>query len=246
MVADLIALGRATPWWTSVALIVVVIIRSHYQGKTAWQGITAARMILESPNRPAAMQISFAQYRGASLAVTSQQGTVSDDRWDTESDEGFAGFYRDTYPWITQRVRAYFAGTDREIVHDAISDAFLACRKRLPELRSADPRAQRRYVLTTAINNVRRQHRQNRVWDPLADLDSPVADHAADVADQLTVLQSLRRLPERQREVLLSSAYLDMTIDEIAAQLGISQRTVRTHLDRARRVLSDDLRGRAS
>jgi RNA polymerase sigma-70 factor (ECF subfamily) len=222
-------------------MIATVVIKAHYQGKTARQGISATRAILESPNRPAAMQVSFAQYRGASLGVT-----VTGDRWDTESDEGFAKFYGETYPWITQRVRAYFAGTDKETVHDAVNDAFLACRSRLPELRSDDPRAQRRYVLTSALNNVRRQQKKNHVWDPLADLDRPVDDHAPDVADKLTVLQSMARLPERQRQVLLSSAYLDLTLEEIAEQMGISPSTVRTHLDRARRAVSADLRGRAS
>jgi RNA polymerase sigma-70 factor, ECF subfamily len=237
MVADLIALARATPWWTSVAMIATVVIRCHYQGRTAWQGIRATRMILESPNRPDAMQVRFAQYRGASLDV----------RWDTSSDDGFAGFYRDTYPWVTERVRAYFTGTDKETVHDAINDAYLTCRKRVGKLRSDDPRAQRRYVLTAALNNVRRQHQKNHVWDPLADApDLASGDHAPEVANKVTVLQSLRRLPERQRQVLLSSAYLDMTIEEIASDMGISPSTVRTHLDRARRAVSEDLRGRAS
>jgi RNA polymerase sigma-70 factor, ECF subfamily len=240
MVNDLIALARATPW-ASIAMVAAVVIRAHYQSRIARQGLTAARMILQSPNRPAAMQVSFAQHKGASLGVK-----VTDDRWETSSDEGFTSFYRETYPWITQRVRAYFAGTDQETVHDAINDAYLACRHRLGDLRSEDPRAQRSYVLKTALNNVRRQHSRNHEWNPLADLDSGVADHASDVADKVTVLHSLARLPERQRQVLLSSAYLDMTLDEIAEQLGISASTVRTHLDRARRAVSDELRGRAS
>lgn len=250
MVTDLIALARATPWWMSIAMIAAVVIRCHYQGKTARQGITATRMILESPNRPAAMRVSFAQYRGASLGVTvtgdEAASTVASPQWDTSSDEGFASFYRDTYPWITQRARAYYAGTDRETVHDAVNDAYLACRHRVNGLRSEDGKAQRRYVLTTALNNIRRQHSRNHVWDPLADLDGRVEDHAPDVADKVTVLRSLARLPERQRQVLLSSAYLDLTLEEIAEQLGISPSTVRTHLDRARRAVSDDLRGSAS
>jgi RNA polymerase sigma-70 factor, ECF subfamily len=246
MVNDLIALARATPWWTSVTMIAAVVIKAHYQGKTARQGIMATRMILESPNRPAAMRVSFGQYRGASLDVTDQRGAVADDELDVSSDEGFATFYRDTYPWIVQRVRAYFAGTDMEAVHDAVNDAYLACRMKLPELRSDDPRAQRRYVLTAAVNNVRRQHRQHHDWDPLADLDGRVEDHAPDVADKLTVLNSLARLPERQRQALIASAYLDLSVEQIAAQMGISPSTVRTHLDRARRAVSDDLRGRAA
>jgi RNA polymerase sigma-70 factor, ECF subfamily len=236
MVADLIALTRATPWWTSVAMIAAVVIRARYQGKTAWQGITATRMILESPNRPAAMRVSFAQYKGAGLDVRV---------WDTSTDQGFADFYGETYPWVTQRARAYFAGTDRETVHDAVNDAYLSCRDRVAGLRSEDRRAQRRYVLTTALNNIRRQHKKIRVWDPLADLDLAESDHAPDVANKLTVLQAMRRLPERQRQVLLASVYQEMTVDEIAAEMGISPSTVRTHLDRARRAVSEELRGRA-
>jgi RNA polymerase sigma factor (sigma-70 family) len=244
MVGVLIALARATPWWTSLTMIAAVVIRARYQSKTAYQGITAARMILESPNRPAVTRVSFAQYRGASLGVT-----VAQERWDTSSEEGFAGFYHATYPWITQRVRAYFAGEDLDAVHDAVNEAYLRCRDRLDGLRSGDGRAQRRYVYESALNNVRHQHRKRgvvHVWDPLADLGAGVADHATDVADKVTILRSLGRLPERQRQVLLLFAYADLNAEEIATQLGISQRTVRTHLDRALRAMRDDLCGRDS
>jgi RNA polymerase sigma factor (sigma-70 family) len=225
-------------------MIVAALIRARYQSKTAYQGIAAARMIVESPNRPSAMRVSFAQYRGASLGVT-----VSKDRWDTSSDEGFAGFYRDTYPWITQRVRAYFAGGDRDTVHDAVNEAYLRCRGRLEGLRSDDGNAQRKYVLEAALNNVRHQHRKRgvkHVWDPLADLDGQVADHATGVADKVTLLQGLARLPKRPRQVLILSVYADMNVEEIAKQLGISPRTVRTHLARALRAMHDYLRGRDS
>jgi hypothetical protein len=159
-------------------VIAAVVIWARYQSRTAYQGILATLGILESPNRPAAMRVSFTQYKGSSLDVS-----VADEGWDPSSEEGFERFYRDTYPWIARRVRARFPRADEETVHDAISDAYLNCRPHLSGLRSADPRAQRRYVLTAAEKNAFRLIKKNGgvafAWDSLADMDVSVGGSRA-------------------------------------------------------------------
>ena len=51
------------------------------------------------------------------------------------------------------------------------------------------------------------------------------------------VIDCLRRLPARQRECLVLRHYSDMTETEIAATLGISVGSVRTHIKRGTAML---------
>jgi RNA polymerase sigma factor (sigma-70 family) len=51
------------------------------------------------------------------------------------------------------------------------------------------------------------------------------------------VLDALRALPERQREVLALRYYLDLSEAEIAETLGISKGAVKTHASRGAATL---------
>jgi RNA polymerase sigma factor (sigma-70 family) len=55
------------------------------------------------------------------------------------------------------------------------------------------------------------------------------------------VLAALRRLPARQREVIVLRVFLDLDIDTTARQLGIAPGTVRAHLSRAMTALRNEL-----
>jgi RNA polymerase sigma-70 factor (ECF subfamily) len=48
-------------------------------------------------------------------------------------------------------------------------------------------------------------------------------------------------LPERQREIVLLHYYLDASVADTAAAMGISEGTVKTQLHRARAKLADAL-----
>jgi RNA polymerase sigma-70 factor (ECF subfamily) len=62
----------------------------------------------------------------------------------------------------------------------------------------------------------------------------------ADTAD-VGLREALTRVPERDREVLLLSAWEDLTPAQIAAVTGLRRATVRTRLHRARRRLRAEL-----
>jgi RNA polymerase sigma factor (sigma-70 family) len=55
------------------------------------------------------------------------------------------------------------------------------------------------------------------------------------------VLIALRRLPARQRQVIVLRVFLDLDVDTTARQLGIAPGTVRAHLSRAITALRDEL-----
>jgi hypothetical protein len=59
--------------------------------------------------------------------------------------------------------------------------------------------------------------------------------------DQQHVIDALRELPHRQRDCIVLRYYDDLGIDDIAATLGISRNSVKTHLGRALRTLEGDL-----
>ena len=56
------------------------------------------------------------------------------------------------------------------------------------------------------------------------------------------VRQSVRRLPERAREVVLLHYFSGLSHEEIAAALGTSPQAVHGRLLRARRKMAEDLR----
>ncbi len=55
------------------------------------------------------------------------------------------------------------------------------------------------------------------------------------------MLTALRRLPARQREVVVLRVFLDLDIDTTARELGIAAGTVRAHLSRATAALRNEL-----
>ncbi len=77
-----------------------------------------------------------------------------------------------------------------------------------------------------------------------ASADAPGADAAAEAADRTQRLErALRRLPRRQREVLLLVFYHGCTVEEAAAALGIGVGSARTHYARGKARLKELLGG---
>jgi RNA polymerase sigma factor (sigma-70 family) len=99
------------------------------------------------------------------------------------------------------------------------------------------------YLRTTVVNKSRSvlRHRAvvaRNVPQPMP--DSPGADTASlDRDRRRAVLDAMRSLPRRQREVLALRYYLDCSEREIAETLGISQGAVKSHASRGAAALRD-------
>lgn len=134
---------------------------------------------------------------------------------------------------------------DVETAEEVVQDSFVAMHGHWRSLR--DPEKGLAYLRQTVVNRSRSvlRHRgvQARHTPPVVP-DGLGADHDALVSDRREqVLEALRRLPHRQREVITLRYYLDLSEADIAATLGISRGAVKSHASRgaaALRTLLED------
>jgi RNA polymerase sigma-70 factor (sigma-E family) len=133
---------------------------------------------------------------------------------------------------------------DRGEAEDLCQEAFM---RLLRSWRRIDPsRNAGAYLRATAFNLARSGFRRRLVAQRLRPAPEPEGAAAADEgvelrADQRQLLDALRRLPARQREYVVLRYWQDQSDAEIAATLGISANSVKTHLRRAMERLEHDL-----
>ena len=151
-------------------------------------------------------------------------------RWDADTavDELYAAHYRQLVRLSVLLVR------DVETAEEVVQDSFVAMHGRWRTLR--DPDRALAYLRQTVVNRSRSvlRHRgvEARHSPPL------LPDHRGADEDVLlterrqAVLDALRELPGRQREVLALRYYLDLSEADIAAMLGISRGAVKSHASR--------------
>jgi RNA polymerase sigma-70 factor (ECF subfamily) len=93
------------------------------------------------------------------------------------------------------------------------------------------------WIVTTAMNETRRRSRRRR----LPSAPDPVGE-ATELLG-LEMLEGIRSLPRRQREVVILHYIHDLPVAGVAELLGISDGSVKTHLSRARTALARSLGG---
>ena len=119
---------------------------------------------------------------------------------------------------------------------EVVQDAFVAVHGRWDRIR--DPAKALAYLRQSVVNRSRSALRHRAVVQRhLASQPPPTtaapADERSLVADRrAAVLDAMRALPERQREVLALRHYLDLSEAEIADALGISRGAVKSHASR--------------
>jgi len=133
-------------------------------------------------------------------------------------------------------------GTCEEIVQDAFVSVFRSSG------RVRDDTKLPAYLRSAVLNGARSHLRKRQVRNRLRVVDDRVASSAESTAiaadDHRAVLEALRSLPDRQRDVLVLRYYLDLPESEIAATLGIAPGTVKTHARRALEALTELLEDR--
>lgn len=138
---------------------------------------------------------------------------------------------------------ARFFVDDRTAAEDLVQEAFIRLARSAHRIRDRERAAA--YLRSIVINLARDHNRRGLVslrHRPPAVADEPSAEErAATQESRREVVQALRDLPVRQRDCVALRYYLDLPIDEIAATLGLSPNSVKTHLQRGLRSLATAL-----
>jgi RNA polymerase sigma-70 factor (sigma-E family) len=118
---------------------------------------------------------------------------------------------------------------DRAAAEDVVQEAFGGLYRRWDGL--SDKERALAYVRSSVLNGCRSALRRRRVQGSEAVHQPPAASAettALTMEERREVMRALRRLPDRQREVLVLRFYLDEPEAEIARVMGISPSTVRS------------------
>jgi RNA polymerase sigma-70 factor (sigma-E family) len=137
---------------------------------------------------------------------------------------------------------------DQGAAEEVVQDAFIAMHGRWRSLR--DPDKALAYLRQAVVNRSRSALRHRGVVERYVARQAQVAapadsaDVPALVGDRRNaVLEALRALPTRQREVLVLRHYLELSEAEIADTLGISRGSVKAHASRGSAALRQLLAG---
>ncbi len=142
---------------------------------------------------------------------------------------------------------------DRNAAEDLVQEAFIRLARHAGDIEATEraPAYLRSIVLNLARDHNRRglvslRHQSASV--PMVDADDPadgVTDRLARDADNRAVLECVRRLPIRQRDCITLRYFEELSLDQIAAALGVSVNSVKTHLRRAMEHLGRELAARS-
>ena len=130
---------------------------------------------------------------------------------------------------------------NREAAEDAVQDAFASLYRNWRSLR--EPDVAEAYLRSTVLNRcrswVRRQVTQ-RAARPLmlVQQNQPSAEDTIVDRDEVgSLVTVMRTLPRRQREVLACRYVLELSVEETARLLSISEGSVKTHTHRGLKAL---------
>jgi RNA polymerase sigma-70 factor (ECF subfamily) len=124
---------------------------------------------------------------------------------------------------------------DAELARDAVQDAMVRAWRDLPGLRDPDRFGPwlHRLTVNACLDQARRRRRRVIEVELTAFDQPPVADATAQVADRDLLDRALARLDPEQRAVVVLRFFLELSLPETAAALGIPLGTVKSRLHRS-------------
>lgn len=139
---------------------------------------------------------------------------------------------------------AVFMVYDRHLAEDLLQTAYERVARRWERLAGGDPEAYARRVLVNlAIDeSKRRARRRDTPVGSVADVERLAGAAPAPGAAPGDLDEILRRLPVKQRAVVVLRYWCDLGERDIAEVLGISRGTVKSHTARAMAALREHMR----
>ena len=157
------------------------------------------------------------------------------------SDEAFDRLYRDTYPRLLRTVYAVLG--DLAAAEDCVQEAFVRAYKAWPRYEPERPAPAwlHQIAVNTAIS-YRRKQKLRQVGELVRRLGRPAtAGDPADVAARSDLVQALAAQPPKAAAAFVLRYYHGYNNRELAAMLGVSERSIGEWLRRVRNDLQKRL-----
>ena len=168
----------------------------------------------------------------ASVEVMDAVASGIDPTVELDSLEGVSRLFAAEAGSLTRLARFYV--DDATAAEDLVQEAFIRLARSARRIN--DPARAPAYLRSIVINLARDHNRRGLVSFRHRPPALPPAESAAETAERrqerADVLAALRSLPRRQRDCVTLRYYLDLSLPEIGATLGLSVNTVKTHLTR--------------
>lgn len=152
-------------------------------------------------------------------------------------DPGFDDFYRGT----SRRLLKYAYGmvADPGTAQDIIQEAYIRAWRHWPTIsRYEQPEAWVRLIVSRLATDWWRRVAVRRRFEATERPPEPVPPPSETT---ILLVGALRRLPTRQRQAFCLHHLLDLTVADIARDMGVAEGTVKSWLFRARAALADSL-----
>jgi RNA polymerase sigma-70 factor (sigma-E family) len=134
---------------------------------------------------------------------------------------------------------AYLLTGDRNHSEDLLQVTLVRTARRWDAARDS-PHAYAHRVLVNLLHDRRRNLSRRASEQPLDELSErpdALVDGADALVDRIALASAVRRLPPRQREVVVLRFFAALSVAETAAAIGASEGTVKTHTSRALKSL---------
>jgi RNA polymerase sigma-70 factor (sigma-E family) len=167
----------------------------------------------------------------------SQAGTWSAFDRDTAIERLFRTEYRSLLRLVSLLV------DDPASAEDVVQDAFVKLHRAWDRVGAIDdaPSYLRSIAMNTARSGLRRRIVRDRYRPEQRHEQTSAEDDTVAREHEDEVIAAVRGLPQRQRECIALRYYLNLTESEIAAALGISAGSVKSHTHRAMAALASKL-----
>ncbi|MGO4770376.1 RNA polymerase sigma-70 factor [Flavobacterium sp. W22_SRS_FK3] len=148
-----------------------------------------------------------------------------------------------TQYWKKLTAFSYTMTQDNDLSQNIVQDVFVDLWERKSDI---DINAIEPYLFRAVKNQVFKHYQNNRFDKTILEdkFEDYVIDHFATIDPEIMdlIYSLLDKLPEKRKEVLLMYKMQDMTIDQIADELGISKQTVKNQITSALKQLREGLK----
>ncbi|KFF03460.1 RNA polymerase sigma-70 factor [Flavobacterium reichenbachii] len=145
--------------------------------------------------------------------------------------------------WKKLNAFSYTMTQDKDLAQNIVQDVFVDLWERKEELNinAIEP-----YLFRAVKNQVFKHYQNNRFDKTILEdkFEDYIIDHFSSIDPELMdiLYTLLDKLPEKRKEVLLMYKFQDMSIDQIAEELGISKQTVKNQISAALKQLREGLK----